>query len=171
MTTYRHSVRIDRRKCVGCTTCIKNCPTEAIRVQMGKAKILEESCIDCGRCITVCPHHAMVSVTTPLEAMSEHKFSIAVVASTFYTQFQTIAAPEDVYGGLYSLGFDSIYEEARASEVLAEALRKYLRSEEAVFPVISASCPVIPRLVTALFPNLIDNLSPFLPSNEIAALI
>jgi len=171
MTTYRHSVRIDKRKCLGCTTCIKNCPTEAIRVQMGKAKILGDSCIDCGRCITVCPHHAMVSVTTPIEAMAEHKFNIAVVSSTFFTQFQTIAAPEDVYGGLYSLGFDSIYEEARASEVLAEALRKYLRSENAVFPVISSSCPVIPRLVTALFPNLIDNLSPFLPSNEIAARI
>ncbi len=168
---YKHSVRLDKRKCVGCTSCIKVCPTEAIRVQMGKAKIMEDSCIDCGRCITACPHHAMISVTTPLAAMADHKFNIVVVASTFYTQFQTIAAPEEVYSGLYSLGFDSIYEEARASEILAEALRKHLRSENAIFPVISTSCPVIPRLVTTLYPNLIDNLSPFLPSNEIAARI
>ncbi|MCE5235890.1 MAG: [Fe-Fe] hydrogenase large subunit C-terminal domain-containing protein [Clostridiaceae bacterium] len=168
---YKHSVVLDKRRCVGCTSCIKNCPTEAIRVQMGKAKILEESCIDCGRCIVVCPHHAMVSVTTPLDALNDHKCNIAVVASTFYTQFQSIAAPEEVYSGLYSLGFDSIYEEARAYEILAEALRKHLRSDGAALPVISTSCPVVPRLVTMLYPNLIDNLSPFLPSNEIAARI
>ena len=67
---YKHSVRLDKRKCLGCTSCIKVCPTEAIRVQMGKAKIMEDSCIDCGRCITACPHHAMISVTTPLAAMA-----------------------------------------------------------------------------------------------------
>ena len=32
MAKIFHSVRLDDEKCVGCTNCIKRCPTEAIRV-------------------------------------------------------------------------------------------------------------------------------------------
>ncbi len=60
-----HSVRLNEAKCVGCTNCIKKCPTEAIRVRDGKARIAEERCIDCGECIRVCPHHARARKWTP----------------------------------------------------------------------------------------------------------
>lgn len=168
---YTHSVRIDKRKCVGCTSCIKTCPTEAIRVQSGKANILAERCIDCGRCMIYCHHHAMVSVTTPMTALGEFKYNIAVPSSALYPQFRNLDAPDEVYAGLYAMGFDAVYEEAKASEIVAEATRRYIRTSDAVFPVISCNCPVIPRLVTTLYPNLIDNLAPFLPPNEIAARI
>ena len=61
MNTYFHSVRLDEEKCMGCTNCIKRCPTQAIRVRNGKAHIISERCIDCGECIRVCPHHAKYS--------------------------------------------------------------------------------------------------------------
>ena len=35
---------------MGCTNCIKRCPTQAIRVRDGKAQIITERCIDCGSC-------------------------------------------------------------------------------------------------------------------------
>ncbi len=168
---YTHSVRIDRRKCVGCTSCIKTCPTEAIRVQEGKAKIIAERCVDCGRCIVYCHHHAVVSVTTPMEAFGEFKYNICVPSASLYSQFKALASPDELYGSLYAMGFDAIYEEAKAAEIIAEATRRYIRTSDAVFPLISANCPVIPRLVCALYPNLIDNLSPFLPTNEVAARI
>ena len=50
MNTYFHSVRLDEEKCMGCTNCIKRCPTQAIRVRSGKAHIISERCIDCGTC-------------------------------------------------------------------------------------------------------------------------
>ena len=56
--SMRHSVFLELKRCRGCTTCIKCCPTEAIRVRDGKAHILAERCIDCGECIRICPHHA-----------------------------------------------------------------------------------------------------------------
>ena len=54
MDRFFHSVTLDRDKCVGCTNCIKRCPTQAIRVRGGKAQIISERCIDCGECIRVC---------------------------------------------------------------------------------------------------------------------
>lgn len=50
-TNFFHSVTLDRDKCHGCINCVKRCPTEAIRVRNGKAKIIKERCIDCGECI------------------------------------------------------------------------------------------------------------------------
>ena len=47
-TEYFHSVRLLRDKCQGCVSCVKACPTEAIRVRNGKAEILPDRCIDCG---------------------------------------------------------------------------------------------------------------------------
>ena len=36
---YEHSVTLDESKCTGCTACLKHCPTEAIRIRDGHAKI------------------------------------------------------------------------------------------------------------------------------------
>lgn len=63
---FFHSVRLDESKCMGCTNCIKRCPTGAIRVRRGKAYIISERCIDCGECIRICPHHAKYAEKYPL---------------------------------------------------------------------------------------------------------
>ena len=34
-----HAVRLDSDKCTGCINCIKRCPTGAIRIRAGKAKV------------------------------------------------------------------------------------------------------------------------------------
>lgn len=52
--TYNHSVSLNPDKCVGCTSCLKRCPTEVIRIRNGKAQINAEKCIDCGECIRMC---------------------------------------------------------------------------------------------------------------------
>ena len=64
-----HSVTLNKEKCKGCTACLKRCPTEAIRIRDGKAKILQELCIDCGECIKVCPYHAKKAVTDSFDAL------------------------------------------------------------------------------------------------------
>ena len=48
--------------CVGCTMCLKECPTDAIA---GATKVLhvieEDLCIDCGICANVCPVKAIIN--------------------------------------------------------------------------------------------------------------
>ena len=72
-----HSVRLEADKCRGCTSCLKRCPTEAIRVWDSRAHIIDERCIDCGECIRVCDYHAKVAVTDPLETIQKYKYKIA----------------------------------------------------------------------------------------------
>lgn len=66
MPEYFHSVRLMPDRCKGCVNCIKRCPTEAIRIRAGKAKITEARCIDCGECIRRCANRAKTAVTDSL---------------------------------------------------------------------------------------------------------
>ena len=105
MQHYYHSVRLDMDKCKGCTTCLKRCPTEAIRIRNNRASILNERCIDCGECIKVCANHAKVAVTDPLESIKRFKYPIALPAPTLYAQFQGVHQPEPIIASLFRLGF------------------------------------------------------------------
>ena len=76
---FFHSVTLDRDKCKGCINCIKRCPTEAIRVRNGKAKIISERCIDCGECIRVCPHHAKKAIYDPLSVIDNYEYTLSLI--------------------------------------------------------------------------------------------
>ena len=84
MERFFHSVTLDSDKCMGCTNCIKHCPTEAIRVRSGKACIISERCIDCGECVRVCPHHAKRAQSDPLSVIESFPYAIALPAPTLY---------------------------------------------------------------------------------------
>ena len=90
MKNIRHSVQLDKEKCHGCTNCIKTCPTQAIRVREGKAKIINDKCIDCGECIRVCPYHAKKAIIDTFDKLKEYKYTVALPAPTFYGQFSGI---------------------------------------------------------------------------------
>ena len=51
--------KVDIDACVGCETCVGNCPVEAISMVDGKAKVDEGTCIECGSCVSVCPVSAI----------------------------------------------------------------------------------------------------------------
>ncbi|WP_341533992.1 4Fe-4S binding protein [Sporosalibacterium faouarense] len=47
-------------KCIGCTICAKNCPTNAIEGELKQAhEVIEEKCIGCGVCEKKCPKDAV----------------------------------------------------------------------------------------------------------------
>ena len=77
MQIYEHSVLLDESKCTGCTTCLRHCPTEAIRIKDGHAVISSDKCIDCGECIRVCQKKAKKAICGSLADIAPFKWKIA----------------------------------------------------------------------------------------------
>ena len=166
-----HSVKLNRDLCVGCTTCIQRCPTEAIRVRNGKAQIAENRCIDCGECIRICPHHAKSAVMDTLEDLGGTAFNVALAAPSLYAQFGPPATRGMVLAALGLLGFDAVYEVAQGAEIVTASTVAYVQEalSQGRRPLISSACPAVVRLIQMRFPSLVENLVPFDSPMEVTA--
>ena len=169
MYTYEHSVQLDPNKCTGCTTCLRRCPTEAIRIHDGHAVINQERCIDCGECIRVCPHNAKKAVCSKLDSMDRFKWKIALPAPSLYGQFENLEDVDYVLDGLLKIGFDDVFEVSKAAELVSAYTRQYLKTDGIKLPVISSACPVVVRLIGLRFPSLNEHVMRMLPPMEVAA--
>lgn len=169
MNNVRHSVLLDRDKCQGCTNCIKTCPTQAIRVRNGKAKIIKDKCIDCGECIRVCPYHAKKAVTDKLEKLSEFKYKVALPAPTFYGQFEETSDINVILNALIKMGFDDVFEVAYAAQIITSETKKLMKARLLEKPAISSACPAVVKLISTRFPNLINNVIPVISPMQLAA--
>lgn len=168
---YSHSVTLDPAKCRGCTNCIKRCPTEAIRVRKGRATITEYRCIDCGECIRNCPYRAKKAVTDPFEHIFEYDVKVAIPAPALYGQFDEGHSVDAILSALVYIGFDEVFEVARAAELVAAETKRTLDAWQGPRPVISSSCPASLRLIQIRFPSLIGHVAPLLSPMEVAARI
>jgi iron only hydrogenase large subunit-like protein len=168
MKKYHHSVILDKDKCIGCTNCIKRCPTEAIRVKNGKAQIIEERCIDCGECIRICPQHAKNSIADPIETIEKYKYKVAIPAPSLLGQFDEDTDPKKILSALKALGFDDVCEVSRGADIVSHYTKELLKNPSRL-PLISSSCPVIVRLIQIRFPSLIDHIMPIQSPMDITA--
>ncbi|MFA7077858.1 MAG: 4Fe-4S binding protein [Syntrophomonas sp.] len=50
---------VDTELCIGCGTCVSICPSGAIQMEDGKAKICIENCKKCRACVNNCPVKAI----------------------------------------------------------------------------------------------------------------
>ncbi len=167
---YSHSVLLEEKLCKGCTNCIKKCPMEAIRVQRGKAKILNNRCIDCGECIRTCPYKAKVAHTDSWDLLAEYKYTIALPAPSLYMQYDmNTYSRKHIIAALKALGFDYVYEVARGAEIATIQSNKYLHEHKDELPLISTACPAVVRMIQLRYPNLIPHLLPIKSPMEIAA--
>ncbi len=168
---YFHSVRLKGSACIGCVTCVKYCPTEAIRVRNGKAIILTARCIDCGECIRRCPHHAKVAVMDSLSEMRKYKYNIILPPPSLYAQFPPEIKMEAIWQGLRDLGFDEIFDVSASSEYVAAEIEDYIKNyHDGPRPLISSTCPAVLRLIQVKFPELIKQVVPILSPAEAAAI-
>lgn len=167
--SYWHSVTLDRDACRGCTNCLKQCPTQAIRIQSGKAKILKERCIDCGECIRVCPYHAKQAATDDFSCLKGYTYTVALIAPAFYGQFSKAEECDLILTALLQLGFDDVFEVARGAQEISMATRELLAGKELMKPAISSACPAVSRLIAVRFPNLINHIIPLRSPMELSA--
>jgi len=158
MDKLLHSVYLDEEKCLGCTTCLKNCPTGAIRVRGGKARINESKCIDCGECIRICPHQAKLAKTDPLSKINDYKYKVAIPAPAVLGQFKTSYSIDRILSAIKVLGFDEVVEVAYGAEIVGRALKYEYHAKRYPKPLISSACPAVVKLIQVRFPELTDNI-------------
>lgn len=169
ITDYKHSVSLETNKCKGCTTCLKRCPTEAIRIRGGHAVINSERCIDCGECIKVCPYKAKKATHDDISCIGNYKYKVALPAPSLYGQFNNMDDIGHILRGLRAMGFDAVFEVACAAELVSAYTRLYIKRNDVKKPVISSACPTITRMISMNYPFLCDNVMPILPPIDIAA--
>ncbi len=58
-TLRMKNINVDAEKCDACETCVKFCPTEAIKVKGDTAVVDTDACVGCGACANVCPEGAV----------------------------------------------------------------------------------------------------------------
>ncbi len=153
--------------CIGCSHCIKVCPTEALRVSGGKALMYADWCIDCGECFRVCPSRAIRVVDDDMKQIFDYDYRVLLVPTVFFAQFEENIPREQIYDILGDLGFSEICLVEQSVDSQIDEINKYVA--ESAEPVISSFCPAVLRLIQVRFPSLVDRIMMLRPPIEITA--
>ncbi|MFH0990159.1 MAG: [Fe-Fe] hydrogenase large subunit C-terminal domain-containing protein [bacterium] len=169
MAQYFHAHHVDTSKCKGHRSCMRRCPTQAIRVRNGKAIISDELCVDCGNCIEACPEGAVVATSDILNGISRFQYKVMVPSPVLYAQFEPRIHPYVIHMALKRIGFDEVVDVTISSIALSRALELYLRDYKGRLPLISSYCPCIVRLIQVKYPDLVELIVPLEVPREITA--
>ena len=163
------TVVLDDEKCIGCITCMRRCPTEAIRIVNGKAKIQYEKCINCGECIRSCKGGAKRPVYDSFDLVKSYPYKIALPSPSLFGQFNHLDDPTYVIEGLLALGFDEVFEVGLAAELVTDCSKKLMAEGKLPRPVISTACPAVVELILMKFHELADHMLEVYAPAKIAA--
>ncbi|EOD00051.1 sigma 54-interacting transcriptional regulator [Caldisalinibacter kiritimatiensis] len=166
-------IKVTQNKCKQCYSCVRNCPVNAIQIKDGQATIIHSRCISCGNCIKTCPQNAKIVLDgkkATLDILEYYDNVIACLAPSFVVSFHSYPYKK-VVGALKELGFSEVWEVAVGAEELSRELDKYLTNTINKKPLISTPCPAFIRMIEKHYPEIIENLLPFLSPMIAAAKI
>jgi Na+-translocating ferredoxin:NAD+ oxidoreductase RNF subunit RnfB len=155
---FHHTLMIVEPLCIGCTHCMRVCPTEAIRVTGGKAKVDPERCVDCGQCMDACPHDAIIIEQSDFQQIFDYAIRVAIVPSLMIGQFEDDVSEQQMFDSLRHLGFTHIYYAELGVDIL-HALGGKISVYSDSHPVISSYCPAMVRLIQLRYPSLLPNIN------------
>ena len=164
---FHHALYIVEHACKGCTHCMKRCPTQAIRIAKGKARIDNGLCIECGQCMAVCPNNAIAIEQDSLSQLESYTTRVAIVPAVFFAQFDDSVTLGQIITTLYALGFTHLYLAETGVDILTVLEAK---DQSSSLPLISNFCPSVQRLIQVRFPLLVGNLSTLRSPAQVTAM-
>jgi len=166
---FNHMITIEEDLCIGCSHCVRVCPTEALRVWRGKAILEDPKCVDCGDCERVCPVKAIIVKEDYQQIQQEEKIQIALLPAVFWGQFSPDISRRRILNAIKEIGFSYVFEVEESVEFLATEIEDYMHQNKGQ-KIISSFCPAIIRLIQTRFPELVSNIAHIKSPVEISAL-
>ncbi len=164
-----HSLVIDEEKCNGCTVCLRACPTQALIIRNGKAKLISDRCIDCGECVRICPEKAIQSKRDNFGLMAKYKYKLLVYSPVIFAQFKDYHDYEKILYLFKYMGFDDIAGVDTGGYIAADIIRSFLKNRgNKKRPYIATNCPVVCRLIQNKYAGLIEHVLPIRSIADIA---
>lgn len=160
MKGYNHHFILNIDDCIGCTRCMRVCPTEAIRIVNGKVTLLAHQCVNCGACLTACHVHAFNMVGDEKAQLKNHSFNVAILPIAIYGMVQELDDLNVIYETLYDIGFDAVFDSSIVYELMGEKIEQYLKGNPNT-PSVLTHCPSIVRLIQLKYPSLSQKLISF----------
>ncbi len=166
---FHHALKVLEDICIGCTLCMTVCPTRAIRIKDGIARIMDNHCIDCGECYKSCPVNAIIVEQDDFQEIFKFKARVILVPAVLIGQFPEKIPAGKIYSALHELGFTHIYEVENTVGYILDGYRQQETTLEAR-PLISSFCPAVLRLIQVRFPALVDNIIKIKPPIDASAI-
>lgn len=164
-------VYTDKERCKECSACLQVCGTKSIRMQDGKAEVIQESCLNCGLCIGVCSKQAKQykSSIDSVRKLLAGQNCAAVLAPSYVivAKKKYNCTPEQFCSALKKLGFKQVYESSFGADVVTKVYLDYVeqlvktKGKEQTH-VIASPCPSLMNFVEKHTPELIDEFAPVL---------
>lgn len=152
-------IRTIGQKCKRCYSCVRECPSKAIRVVKEQAVIVEERCISCGHCVKVCSQGAKQiekEIDKVLYDIIPTGKAVAIVAPAFAASF-----PENfckLPSALRKIGFNIVAETAFGADLVSQVYEDELNNNPEQ-TVISSPCPAVVNFIEKYYPELVGNLA------------
>lgn len=167
---FFHALKILEDVCIGCSHCVRVCPTEALRIRDGKSHLYPDRCVDCGECYRVCPVSAIINFHDDFDKIFAYKHRVALVPSIVLGQFKDGIEPEHVFAVLKELGFTDVCEGEEGARLTIDLINHRVADPDVEHPVISSFCPAVVRLIQVNFPGLTPNIMPIKAPMDISAM-
>ncbi|MGN1024420.1 MAG: nitroreductase family protein [Lachnospiraceae bacterium] len=134
-----HKIQINQDKCVGCASCVMDCPLHNLKVEQQKARVIRAGCLFCGHCAAVCPMGAVtitgfsiapeaVPKESPVPAPASHLAFMKFRRSI--RQFRKDPVPREALQHILEAG-SLTHTAANARDVSFVVLEKNLQQAEA----------------------------------------
>ena len=149
-------------QCRRCYSCVRQCPSRAIRVQAGQAHVIKERCVACGRCLKACSRGArrVVDSLPPVRALIDGGAAVAMLAPSFPAAFPQWK-PGQVIAALRHAGFAAVTEVAFGADLVTrEYARGFAADPDRL--VITSACPASVAYIRKYAVNVVPYIAPIL---------